>query len=201
MAGVGCGSRTYLYEGDGGPQDAGVADAGDAGSDAGRDAGPGAPLLFRLSFASDIPEPIYIDVTSSGGFGPAFLTLYQGAGADAPKVRFESDCAVCPCDSGCTGCPLCGAPLPFVVAIADGDAYDYTWDLRVHPLESCAEDAVCQSEEAAAAGPWQAEFCWADEATGEGPEQQLIGPLRCERVPFDLPPREAVVEYRVNYSG
>ena len=195
-------ASTDADEGD----DADSASDGDTDSDANGDSDGDAdhevesgPITFRLHFISDIPESVWVDVTEPSWTGGGhWLTILR----DDEPVRKAHDCAFCPCDE-CTGCGVCGAPLPAVEELATGGTVEWVWDRAEHLIEDCSGpgSTPCLAPSTAPDGAYVARFCWGLAVEGTPPGPAEVRDVHCGETAFELPAAGGVVEHTVDHGG
>lgn len=151
--------------------------------DAALDAAAGGAITFRLSYDSDVPDPIYVQSGTEVG-GQGWLTVHP-AGGGAP-LDILDDCGVCNCGA-CDPCPVCGIAQPQVDAIARGAHLDWTWDATTFAAGTCTTGGrACEQPTPLPAAAYLARFCWSLTTDGVGPGHH-VGALTCADQPFTYP--------------
>jgi hypothetical protein len=169
----------------------GDASSVDAALDAAADAPvvPG-PLIFRLSYRSDVPDSIFVQSGTELG-GQGWLSV-RTPGGDALAIL--DDCGRCNCDA-CDPCAVCGAGLPEVTEIPADGHLDWTWDARVFGAGTCPTSGMaCEASTPLAPGAYVARFCWSWTSDGVGSGHH-VGPLVCRDEPFTFPPAAQPIEH------
>ncbi|MEZ4400881.1 MAG: hypothetical protein R3B06_12725 [Kofleriaceae bacterium] len=147
------------------------------------DAAPAAPVTFRLSYQSDVPDSIFVQAGTEVG-GQGWLAVLAPGG---DMLTILDSCGLCDC-AACGQCPVCGIGQPVVTELPRGASIDWTWDARVFTAGTCAASSMaCETAATLAPGAYVARFCWSATSDGVGPGHH-VGPLQCADEPFVYPP-------------
>lgn len=112
-------------------------------------------------------------------------------------------CGMCDCATVCPhGCPVCGAPLPAVWEVKQGDRYEWTWTLTWFEGSSktCSDGSSrsCYSEKPVGLGAYRFQLCFSDGYSPTSAKRDSSDPSRilmahvsgkqvCKTVQFKLP--------------
>jgi hypothetical protein len=121
------------------------------------------PVSLGLRYTTDVPAEVYVQTLDDAG-APAWVQLWQD---NLPLSMFDR-CDVTFCDEACEGC--CSALHPMIGSLTHGGYTGQIWQTWDGQLRRLDEERGCWVREPAAAGTYQARFCYGWQTTsGVGP--------------------------------
>jgi hypothetical protein len=159
---------------------------------------PEGSLVFRFTYRSDVAdEKVWIQ--SWGGSGDQeWVRIFDAGGRPVPTAR---SCNVCACDQ-CGVCLVCSSSSALVKELAAGESAEWTWDLKVHPLNMCNDrpGTTCSENIAAESGEYVARFCYGYKMR-ETEHGFFVDEPQCTDVPFEWPAEDRLIEHQVCDCG